>query len=146
MPALQTMPVAPTVPLLTVPAPDLQERARAAWQATQIPPAALAGTPADPTRAGQALRVLLQRLLQREVPLPTVPYVQVGPCLFSVCWVAGAAGAEYTLSLVQPCSTASCVAEAFSAPIRSLADVGTALRPGGRPPSATCAAAESHAA
>jgi hypothetical protein len=105
-----------------------------------VSPATLADEPADPTHACQALRVLLEHLLQQAVPLPAVPYVQAGPCLFSICWTEGPAGAEYALSLVQPCGTPGCCGVAFSAPIRSLADLGAAQWPGAVPRCPACAA------
>lgn len=132
----------PLVPLAVVEAPDLAEQAHAAGQASQIPQAARPEPgPGGETPAGRALALLLGRLLGRDVPPPAVPYLQAGTYLFSVCLITGEGGAEYGLSLVQPCSTPGCAGVAFSAPIRRLADVGAARQPGTLPQCTGCAAA-----
>ncbi len=124
-----TRPYCPAPPLVvapTVDAPHLADQADAAWQLTQVAPAALPDDPSDPTHVRQALRLLLERLLNQEVPLPSIPYFWVGAYWFGVCWVPGPTGREYALALVSDCETDGCPGVVFSAAIRSLADLGAA--------------------
>ncbi len=116
-------------PCQVVEAPDLAARAYTAWQATQIDP-----TPSD---LCQVLAVLVHRLLDREVPIPAVPYLRVEEYVFSLCWAPGPTGAQHALSLVQRCETSGCQGMAFSPPIRSMADVG-AVQQGGNVYCADC--------